>query len=329
VLNTSTTRRIGAIGLAGALLFGACGDGGDTEGPGLTGDIRIDGSSTVYPVLEAMAEEFQIENRAVRVAVAFSGTGGGFKKFCAGETDANNASRPINAEEELEALCEPAGVEPVELRIAIDGLTVLVHPENDWASCMTVEELRLVWDQGSTVQRWNQVRPEWPDEPIRLFGPGADSGTFDYFTEEVNGEAQRSRSDFTQSEDDNALVIGIAGDRYALGYFGYAYYVENRDKVKAVAIDDGDGCIEATDETINSGTYTPLSRPLYIYPSVQSLERPQVAAFFRFLLEYVDLIVPEIGYVALPADQLQASKDALEAAIERAGMPPGAGTEAP
>jgi phosphate transport system substrate-binding protein len=280
-------------------------------------------------VLEAMAEEFQIENRAVRVAVAFSGTGGGFKKFCAGETDANNASRPINAEEELEALCEPAGVEPVELRIAIDGLTVLVHPENDWASCMTVEELRLVWDQGSTVQRWNQVRPEWPDEPIRLFGPGADSGTFDYFTEEVNGEAQRSRSDFTQSEDDNALVIGIAGDRYALGYFGYAYYVENRDKVKAVAIDDGDGCIEATDETINSGTYTPLSRPLYIYPSVQSLERPQVAAFFRFLLEYVDLIVPEIGYVALPADQLQASKDALEAAIERAGMPPGAGTEAP
>jgi phosphate transport system substrate-binding protein len=327
VLNTST--RLGAIGLAAALLVGACGEGGGTEGPGLTGDIRIDGSSTVYPVVEAMAEEFQVENRGVRVAVAFSGSGGGFKKFCAGETDANNASRPIKPEEELEALCEPAGVEPVELRIAIDGLTILVHPENDWATCMTVEELRLVWDQGSTVQRWNQVRPEWPNEPIRLFGPGADSGTFDYFTEEINGNVQQSRSDFTQSEDDNALVIGIAGDRYALGYFGYAYYVENRDKVKAIAIDDGDGCVEATDETINSGSYTPLSRPLYVYTSVQALERPQVAAFFRFFLEYVEYIVPEIGYVPLPADQLQASIDALEAALDRVQVPAATGTEAP
>lgn len=319
-MTLTTPKRVAGLLLVGAFAVAACGGGAATPGPGttedvLSGDIRLDGSSTVYPVTEAIAEEFQLANPGVRVAVAFSGTGGGFKKFCEGETDANNASRPIKAEEA--EICATNNIDPVELKVAIDGLTVVVNPENDWATCMTTAELKLLWNEGSTISRWNEIRPEWPDEPIKLFGPGADSGTFDYFTEAINGKAQVSRSNFTQSEDDNTLVIGVAGDRYALGYFGYAYYIENPGKLKAVEIDEGKGagCVAPTDETINSGTYHPLSRPLFVYPSKQSLQRPEVAAFFRFFLDDVDKVLGDIGYVALPADQLQASKDALEAAL--------------
>jgi phosphate transport system substrate-binding protein len=288
--------------------------GGPTTAP-LTGEIRIDGSSTVYPVTEAVAEEFQKANKGVKVTVVFSGTGGGFKKFCAGETDANDASRPIKEKEELEALCKPAGVQPVELKVAIDGLSVVVHPNNTWAKCITTAELKKLWNEGSTVQRWNEIRPEWPNERIILFGPGADSGTFDYFTEVINGTAQKSRSDYTQSEDDNALVTGVAGNQYALGYFGYAYYEENPGKLKALEVDGGKGCVAPTNTTINDGTYAPLSRPLFVYPSTKSLERPEVAAFFRYYLDTVDSLLADVGYIPLPAAQLQASKNALETAL--------------
>lgn len=320
-----------AVALGAALLVAACGGGASpapsspasTE-PGasapaspsqeLAGDIRIDGSSTVYPISEAIAEEFQAAHPKVRVSVAFSGTGGGFKKFCNGETDANDASRPIK-QAELDA-CKEKGIEPVELKVAIDALSVVVNPENDWATCMTVDELKKLWDQGSTVKRWNEIRPEWPNEEIKLFGPGADSGTFDYFTEVINGEAQRSRSDYTQSEDDNTLVLGVEGDKYALGYFGYAYFVENQGRLKDVAIDSGNGCVEASPENVNNGTYKPLSRPLFIYPSKAALQRPEVAEFFRFYLDTVGQIVGDVGYIALPDDQLAASKAALEDALK-------------
>ncbi|HWP61927.1 MAG TPA: PstS family phosphate ABC transporter substrate-binding protein [Candidatus Binatia bacterium] len=309
-----------AVALGAAVLVAAC-TGGASQTPAspgpdqdLAGNIRIDGSSTVYPVSEAIAEEFQAVHPKVRVSVAFSGTGGGFKKFCNGETDANDASRPIK-DEELET-CRKNGVEPVELKVAIDALSVVVNPANDWATCMTVEELKKLWDQGSTIKRWNEIRPEWPNEEIKLFGPGADSGTFDYFTEVINGEAQRSRSDYTQSEDDNTLVLGVEGDKYALGYFGYAYFIENADRLKDVAIDGGNGCVEASPENVNNGTYTPLARPLFVYPSKAALARPEVAEFFRFYLDTAESIVGDVGYIALPEDQLAASKAALEAALE-------------
>ena len=308
------TKRATSLAMAAGFGLAACSAPGGAPGAtditsSLAGDIRIDGSSTVFPVSEAIAEEFQAVHPGVRVTVAFSGTGGGFKKFCAGETDANDASRPIKDEEAVG--CAGAGVTPVELAVATDGLSVVVSPENDWIDCLTVDELKRIWDQGSTVERWSDVRAGWPAEEIALFGPGADSGTFDYFTEEINGEAKRSRSDYTQSEDDNALVQGIAGDRNALGYFGYAYFVENEDKVKAVPIDGGSGCVAPTEATINEGTYTPLSRPLFIYPSAESLARPEVKAFFDFYLETVGDIVGEVGYVPLHDAALEASKQAL------------------
>lgn len=333
----SSGSRLGAVGLGAAFLFAACGGGASPQpsspasttpassasaseapasspSPDLAGDIRIDGSSTVYPISEAIAEEFQTAYPKVRVSVAFSGTGGGFKKFCNGETDANDASRPIKPAEA--DACRAKGIEPVELKIVIDALSVVVNPQNDWATCMTVAELKKLWDQGSTVKRWNEIRPEWPNEEIKLFGPGADSGTFDYFTEVINGKAGQSRSDYTQSEDDNTLVLGVEGDKYALGYFGYAYFVENKDRLKDVAIDNGNGCVEASPENVNNGTYTPLARPLFVYPSKAALARPEVATFFRFYLDTVHQVVGDVGYIALPDDQLAASKNTLEAALK-------------
>jgi phosphate transport system substrate-binding protein len=282
----------------------------------LAGEILIDGSSTVYPVTAAVAEEFQLEHPGVRVSVAFSGTGGGFKKFCstgADATDANDASRAIKAEE-LE-LCTAAGVEPVELKVAYDGLSVVVNPANDFVDCLTTEQLKLIWDQGSTVRTWADVDPTWPAETIELFGPGADSGTFDYFTEEINGEAKRSRADYTPSEDDNALVLGVANEENALGYFGFAYYEENADKLKLVAVDEGAGCVTPSIDTIKDGSYSPLSRPLFVYPSIQSLARAEVAAFFAYYLDNADDFVAEVGYVPLPDDELAAAVAALEAAL--------------
>ncbi len=264
----------------------------------LSGTIAIDGSSTVYPITEAVAEEFQKEHRKVQVIVGISGTGGGFKRFTAGETDISNASRPIKDVEAEQAAAN--GIEYIELKVAFDGLSVMVNPQNTWVDYLTVEELKKIWEPESTITKWNQIRSEWPKEPIQLYGPGTDSGTFDYFTEAIVGEEDASRADYTASEDDSVLVMGIAGDRNALGYFGYAYYVENTDKLKLVAIDSGNGPVLPSEQTINDGTYSPLSRPIFIYVSKKALDRPEVQEFVRFYLVKAPILVPQVGYVALP-----------------------------
>lgn len=279
----------------------ACG-GGEREGEvgGLTGMVTIDGSSTVFPISEAMAEEFQIANRGVRVTVGISGTGGGFKKFCSGEIDISDASRPIK-QSEVE-LCRENGIDPMEIPVAWDGLTVVRNPANDWATCMTVDELKRVWQPGSSITRWSQVRSGWPEEEIKLYGPDTDSGTFDYFTKAIVGEEDASRDDYTASADDNVLVVGVAGDRGSLGYFGYAYYEESSDVLGAVAVDNGEGCVLPDRETIETGTYAPLSRPMFIYTKAQALAKPQVRAFLQFYLDNATTLVSEVGYVPL-ADQ--------------------------
>ncbi|MGD2044634.1 MAG: PstS family phosphate ABC transporter substrate-binding protein [Gemmatimonadota bacterium] len=300
----TSTRPLSLSTTALVLLFAACGggsEGGDMGGGSLAGAVAIDGSSTVFPISEAVAEEFQIENADVRVTVGFSGSGGGFKRFCAGETDISDASRPINDDER--ATCAAAGIEFTEVPVAWDGLSVIVNPANDFVSCLTTAELRRIWEPGSTVTTWSDVRPSWPAEPIRLYGPGTDSGTFDYFTETINGESGASRPDFQASEDDNILVQGIAGDEFALGYFGYAYYAENSDRLKLVEVDGGDGCVAPSDATIEDGSYAPLARPLFIYVKHASLLRPEVLAFVRFYLENAPTLVPSTGYHALSADE--------------------------
>src|SRR5688572_6491370 len=263
--------------------------------------IQIDGSSTVFPVTEAVAEEFQKSKKGkVKVTVGISGTGGGFKKFCRGETDISDASRPI-LKQEIDA-CKGSGVEFFELPVAYDALTVIVNPKNDWAPSMTVAELKKIWEPSAQgkVTTWNQVRPNWPNAPLKLFGAGADSGTFDYFTEAIVGKAKSSRGDFTASEDDNVLVQGIANDRNALGYFGFAYYVENQKKLKAVSIDGGKGPVAPSAKTVEDGTYQPLSRPIFIYVSKKSMDKPDVKEFVEFYLKNAPQLVREIKYVPLP-----------------------------
>ena len=299
------------------VLAAACGGGGTkddstsssssaetkaTAAPQLSGSILIDGSSTVFPITEAVAEEFRKAQKNVKVTVGISGTGGGFQKFCNGETAIQDASRPISASEVT--ACGAKTIEYIELPIAYDGLSVVVNPQNNWATCMTVADLKKLWapEAQGTVTRWNQVRPEWPNEPIKLFGPGADSGTFDYFTETVNGKAKASRGDFTASEDDNVLVQGVAGDRYALGYFGLAYYEENKNKLKAVQIDGGKGCVGPDTKTVENGTYAPLSRPIFIYVKKSESGRPEVQAFVDFYLKNVSKLATEVGYVKFPAN---------------------------
>jgi phosphate transport system substrate-binding protein len=263
--------------------------------------VQIDGSSTVFPVTEAVAEEFQQAKKGkVKVTVGISGTGGGFKKFCRGETDIQDASRPI-LKSEMED-CKKAGVEYIELPIAFDALTVMVNPKNNWASVMTVAELKKIWEPSAQgkITNWNQVRPKWPDAPLKLFGAGADSGTFDYFTEAITGKAKSSRGDFTASEDDNVLVQGIANDRNALGFFGYAYYAENKDKLKAVAVDNGKGGVAPSEKTVLDGSYQPLSRPIYIYVSKKAAAKPEVREFVEFYLKNAPKLVREVKYVPLP-----------------------------
>jgi phosphate transport system substrate-binding protein len=271
------------------------------EGGGdLSGTIAVDGSSTVFPISEAMAEEFMAANPDTQVTVGTSGTGGGFEKFCAGETQISNASRPIEADEI--AACEAAGIEFIELPVAQDALTVVVSPENDWAECMTIEQLSTMWapEAQGTVSNWNQVDPSFPDAPLALYGPGTDSGTFDYFTDVVNGEEGASRGDYTSSEDDNVIVQGVIGDPNALGYFGYAYFEQNSDSLKAVQIDGGNGCVAPSAETVLDGSYTPFSRPLFIYVSTAALEEPQVAGFVDFYLDQANAsFIEEVGYVPL------------------------------
>lgn len=297
-----TLRVLGAA-LVLLLSFAAC--GGDDQAAsgegGLAGMVTIDGSSTVFPISEAMAEEFQIANRGVRVTVGISGTGGGFKKFCGGETDISDASREIK-ETEIE-FCRENGIEPIEIPVSWDGLTVVRNPANDWAACMTVDELKRIWQPGSSITRWNQVRPNWPDEEIKLYGPDTDSGTFDYFTAAIVGEEDASRDDYTASADDNVLVVGVQGDGGSLGYFGFAYYEESADVISAVAVDNGNGCVLPSRESIESGRYAPLSRPMYIYTKAQALEKPQVRAFVEFYLENATTLVPEVGYVPLSEER--------------------------
>lgn len=260
--------------------------------------IEIDGSSTVYPITQAVAEEFQKVNHEIYPIVGVSGTGGGFKRFTVGETDINDASRPIK-DSEIQTSANN-GIEYLEFEIALDGLAIVVNVDNTWTDYLTVEELQKIWKPDSSVESWNDIRSEWPDKPIRLYGPGTDSGTFDYFTQVIVGESGESRPDFTASEDDNVLIQGIAGDKNSLGYFGFAYYAENSEILKIVPIDSGSGPVTPSDQTINSGEYTPLSRPLFIYVNIASLERLEVANFLRFYMENAEQLVAEVGYTPMP-----------------------------
>jgi phosphate transport system substrate-binding protein len=278
--------------------------------------VQIDGSSTVYPVAEAVAEEYQaIQGGKVRVTVGISGTGGGFKKFCRGETDISNASRPILSEE-IEA-CKASGIEYIELPIAFDALTVVIHPENTWAEEMTVEQLRKIWEPSAqgVITRWNQVDPSWPDEPLKLFGAGSDSGTFDYFTEAVVGKAKSSRGDYTASEDDNVLVTGVSQDRNAIGYFGFAYYLENADKVKAVRVKTTADApaVGPAQESVLDATYQPLSRPVFIYVNAKAVDRPEVRGFVEFFLTQARGLIEEVKYVPLPERAYQLAQDKFNA----------------
>ncbi|MDD3380797.1 MAG: PstS family phosphate ABC transporter substrate-binding protein [Rugosibacter sp.] len=266
--------------------------------------VKIDGSSTVYPITEAVAEEFQIAKKnAIKVTVGISGTGGGFKKLCRGEVDIANASRPILAKE-MEA-CKAAGIKYIELPVAYDAMTVVINLKNKFIKQLTVAELKKMWEPAAqgTVTKWNQINPAWPDQPIKLFGPGADSGTFDYFTEAIVGKAKSSRGDFTASEDDNVLVQGVSRDVGALGYFGMAYYIENKDKLKAVpiAMAEGKPAVLPSFETVENGTYQPLSRPIFIYVSAKAIEKPEVKEFVEFYLKNAAKLVKEVKYVPLPA----------------------------
>jgi phosphate transport system substrate-binding protein len=263
--------------------------------------IKIDGSSTVYPITEAVAEEFQkMKKGTIKVTVGISGTGGGFKKFSRGETDISDASRPI-VKKEMD-VCKEAGIEYIELPVAYDGLAVMINPKNNWVTSMTVAELKKIWEPAAErkITKWNQVNPAWSDVPLKLYGPGVDSGTFDYFTEAIVGKSRASRGDFTASEDDNVLVQGIASDRGGLGFFGYAYYAENPDKLKLVAIDGGKGPILPSEKTVMDGTYHPLSRPIFIYVNKKSAERPEVKEFVEFYLRNAPKLVKQVKYIPLP-----------------------------
>jgi phosphate transport system substrate-binding protein len=305
-----------------ALLATGCGGGdGDsgaaTQGQGLSGRIQADGSSTVGPITSLAAERFQSATPNVRVTVGISGTGGGFERFCAGETDLSDASRPIKDEEQ--AICDRNGVEHVEFQLANDALTVAVNADNDWVDCLTVDELHKIWAPGSNVKNWSQVRKGFPDERLELFGPGTDSGTFDYFTGEINGEEGASRSDYTASEDDNVLVRGVGGSKGGLGYFGFSYYEENQDTLKALGIDGGDGCVQPSVETAQSGEYTPLSRPLFVYVKKQSFEKAHVAAFVRFMLSNAEELAKDAKFVPLTPEQLAKAKADYNAALKQVG----------
>jgi phosphate transport system substrate-binding protein len=300
------TAAIAALAISSALVLAACGGGSSSDSsasgdPNLTGSVRIDGSSTVYPLTALAAEDFMAANPGVQVTVGSSGTGGGFEKFCRGETDANDASRAIKEEEA--AACEAAGIQYAQLQVAVDALTVVVNKENTWATCLTVEELGAIWAPSSTVNNWNQVRPDFPDVPLQLFGAGTDSGTFDYFTDAINGEEGASRTDYTPTEDDNVTVQGVSGSEGGLGYFGFTYFEENADKLTAVQIDSGAGCVAPSVETAQDGTYTPLARPLFIYPSKQALAKPEVKAFFDFYVANDATIAADALFIPLNEEQ--------------------------
>jgi phosphate transport system substrate-binding protein len=316
---TKTTRTIMGVAMTLALVAAGCGRDGETAGTAtgaaggdLSGRIQADGSSTVGPYTTAAAEQFRAEQPGVQVTVGVSGTGGGFERFCRGETDLSDASRPIKDEEA--AICADKGVEYVEFQVANDALTVVVNKDNDWVTCLTTEQLKTIWEPGSKVESWNQVDPSFPDEKLSLFGPGTDSGTFDYFTDEINGEEGASRSDYSASEDDNTIVTGVAGEKGGLGYFGFSYFEENQDTLKAAEIDGGDGCVAPSVEAAQNGTYKPLSRPLFVYVKKASFARPEVEAFIRFMLENETAIAEKSQFVPLTDAQLERAQADLDAA---------------
>ncbi len=302
IITAFTLAACGGSG-AGDATQGSGGAPNNAAGEAVSGEVKVDGSSTVFPISQAVAEEFMAENADVNVTVGLSGSSNGFKAIINGTADIANASRTIK-DEEISALKEK-GEEAVQMPVAYDGITVVIHPDNTWATELTVEELKKLWEPGSTVTKWSQVREGFPDEEITLFGPGASSGTFEYFTEAINGEAKVSREDYTPSEDDNVLVQGVSGDVHALGYFGYAYYEENKDKLKAVSIKETADApaVAPSIETIADGSYKPLSREIYIYPLKSALERPEVAAFLKFHMSDIGQeLAEEVGYVRLPQE---------------------------
>ena len=321
MLTLTKRTRLAAAAVGCALALAACGSDDDTtttgtptesegaEGGDLSGEIQIDGSSTVAPLSEAAAELFQEENPGVRVVVGTSGTGGGFEKFCAGETDISDASRPIKDEEA--AICETNSIKFEEISVANDGLAVVVNPENDWATCLTVEQLNMIWGPDSTVASWSEVDPSFPDEPLNLFGAGTDSGTFDYFTEEINGEGGAIRTDYQPSEDDNVTVQGVQGSKGAMGFFGLSYVEENEGAVKALEVDGGDGCVAPSTETVLDGSYKPLGRPLFIYPSSDTVARPEGLAFLQFYIENQAAIAEQALFVPLSEEQVTEAEEKI------------------
>jgi phosphate transport system substrate-binding protein len=291
----------------------------------LSGTIIADGSSTVGPITEAVAEEFASVAGGVQVEVNISGTGGGFERFCNGETDIQDASRAIN-EEEM-ANCRANGVNYYVFEVAYDGVTIVVNPANDFLTCMTVDALKLLWQSEAPAQNWSDLNPDFPAEKVNLYGPGTDSGTYDYFVEQIIGEGS-TRTDYTPSEDDNVLVEGVAGDENGLGFFGYAYYAQNQDRLKVVEVDGGNGCVAPSPETIRDGSYAPLSRPLYVYVKADSLTRPEVQEFMRFYIANAIALVADVGFVDSPNDIYVSDQAKLEQAIAGTGTPDGPG-EAP
>lgn len=317
------SRFLPVFAMGALLIFGGCRkDGGQPAGgasgggaaDSVSGDISIDGSSTVYPVSAAVAEEFGASHAEANPIVKLSGTGGGMKKFAAGEIDIADASREMKPSEAEK--CEEAGIEFIRLSVAYDGLAVVVHPDNDWCDSLTVEQLKKIWQPDDHVENWSDLNPDWPEEKIELYGPGTDSGTFDYFTEEIVGEAKASRTDYSPSEDDNVIVNGVSNNKYAMGYFGYAYYAENSGKLKVLGVDNGDGPVEPSMETVMDNSYAPLSRPLFIYVSKKSLERPVVAEFCNFYLTKAAELAEEVGYVPVPDDVAAENQKTLKSALE-------------
>ena len=277
----------------------------------LTGTVEVDGSSTVAPVSEAVAEEFKKQFPKTNVLVGVSGSGGGFKRFVIGETDISNASRDIKPSEAEKAKAN--GIDFAELRIGMDGLSVMVNTKNTFVDCLTTAELKKIWEPGSLINNWNEIRSSFPDQKLRLYGPGTDSGTFDFFTDEINGQSGASRDDYTMSEDDNVVVQGISGDQNSLGYFGYAYYEANKDKLKVIGIDSGEGCIVPSAETIDDASYKPLTRPLYIYVNKSSYTNKKVVKeFVDFYMQEAGALTAEVGYVPLKDEEYKANLDKVK-----------------
>ncbi len=289
------------------LIIGCGGNKTSDNKSSLEGIVKVDGSSTVFPITEAVAEEFGKVHPKVRVTVGISGTGGGFKKYVMGEIDINDASRLIKSKEIKKA--KENKIDYIELPVAYDGLSVVLNNDNDFVDYLTVDELNSIWKAESTIKTWKDLRPEWPDQKIKLYGPGTDSGTFDYFKEAIIGKKNNIRSDFTKSEDDNVLVQGVSGSKYAMGFFGYAYYAENQSKLKVAPIDGGNGAVIPTPETINNGSYKPLSRPIFIYVNPESTKRNEVDVFVEFYLENSSQLSSEVGYVPLPSNLLEKAKN--------------------